>query len=129
MKPIELTATPIEGSPLCFMVNSSEDEQTPHLVDLTRNEGNGYCTCKDFQVRCMSNIRLQKEEYNGKFHRIDYIQFQQVELFNAIGGKKRHYMIAQANPHRTRCKHHIPCLKDVTDPMLYEISQQMHPAI
>lgn len=104
MNPINLKATHVTGQPLCFMVNSSDDDQTPHLVDLSRNEGNGYCTCKDFQVRCSSNIKQQKEKYNGKFRRIDYIMLEQTELI-LDGSKKKHYVIAKPNPNRTLCKH------------------------
>ena len=57
-----------------FWVQSADDHE-PYKVDMTANEGNGECLCRDFQCRCFPQWRK-----SGKI--VDY-----------------------ASLERTRCKH------------------------
>lgn len=116
-----LVAIEMPGQPMCYEVTSSDGSSEPQLVRLDTYEGNGFCTCMDFQTRCIKNINKQKAKYNGKFHRIDYIEIVQVELVGA--NKTKLYPLARRNKKRTRCKHIIPATKLFTDTILNSIAE------
>lgn len=42
---------PIKGEVLRYQVESWEDPEHPHTVDLSLNKGNGACDCRDFITR------------------------------------------------------------------------------
>lgn len=121
LKMQDLKATPIEGQPLCYQTTSSDDEHEPHLQDLKGYEGNGYCTCRDFQCRCIPNIKEQQDKYQGRFFRRDYFLHFQTVIYK--GDRKTHAILAKADPERTRCKHLMVALKDFTDRTLNQIAQ------
>lgn len=49
--------TEIPNEALRYYVESSSQPEFPYLVDLSENEGNGACTCADFQARRWPAIR------------------------------------------------------------------------
>lgn len=40
-----------------FQVESWREPNHPHNVCLTENNGNGFCTCKYFNITCMRNLK------------------------------------------------------------------------
>jgi hypothetical protein len=56
---------PVEGEPFRYWVESS-DGGVPHLVDLFELSGNGECSCRDFEIRCLTNYR------KNEGHTVDY---------------------------------------------------------
>lgn len=42
---------PLQGQALTYEVESWTNPTKPHIVTLTENDGNGYCTCRDFITR------------------------------------------------------------------------------
>jgi len=59
---------PVQGRPLCYLVDSrnrggrtEEGLSIQHLCDLTDFNGNGSCTCGDFQCRVVANMKKPHE--------------------------------------------------------------------
>jgi predicted nucleic acid-binding Zn finger protein len=48
-----------------FLVESSSEDY-PHIIDLTANDGKGYCTCTDWSVVCSTNIKQRKGRQDCK---------------------------------------------------------------
>ncbi len=55
---------PIEGEELRFYAESWSDPKNPHLCDLSFFEGNGRCSCKDFDTRRGVAIRAGKPMFS-----------------------------------------------------------------
>ena len=56
----------VEADPHAFGVYHCEswsDPENPYLVDLFNLEGNGTCTCTDFQTRCWRNWKDNGHKY------------------------------------------------------------------
>jgi hypothetical protein len=71
----------IPGEPFRFRVESWEQPEFPHTVDLLEWGGHGVCSCTDFGTRCTANFRKH---------------FGQWVEYGAPG---------RPNPQRTQCKH------------------------
>jgi hypothetical protein len=121
----KLKAKEIHGHPFTYLVTSSDGSAEPHVFDALANEGNGRCTCMDFSCKCQPNIDKQTERLGGRFIRVDYLRHQQVKAV-LPDGKKKLIVHSFPNPERTRCKHSIPVLKRIIDPLLKEISNQQN---
>lgn len=52
--------TPVHGRPLCYYVDSRKGGEQ-HFVNLTDFDGNGSCTCGDFQCRVVANMKKPHE--------------------------------------------------------------------
>ena len=46
-----MRAEPIRGEALRYTVHSETVGDETHVVDLTENDGNGACSCRDFETR------------------------------------------------------------------------------
>ena len=73
----------IHGEHLRYYVHSETHGDETHVVDLTENQGNGQCSCRDFETRCGPAYHR-----NGK-NMVHYNRDDKGKL----------------NPDRTQCKH------------------------
>lgn len=99
---------------MLFRCISADGPEEPHYVDLTKNEGNGYCTCADFRIKCQPNINRQKADNDGRFLRKDY--------WKIMSDPKGRNLVAFPNKERTMCKHIMQSRKCWTDHTLHDIS-------
>lgn len=51
---------PVAGESLRFYVQSRSDPGIRHMVDLSLNQGNGFCSCQGFSFVCEKNIKAGK---------------------------------------------------------------------
>lgn len=50
----------IKGERMRFEADSDKAGHPPYLVDLSENEGEGKCGCRDFEIRIVKNRREKK---------------------------------------------------------------------
>ncbi len=90
-------------TPMTYKVESWERPGSHHTVDLSELGGNGACTCTDFNVRCLSNLKK-------------------------ADGKWTHYGVpGKPNPKRSMCKHIFCARIKFTDDTLRGIAAQINP--
>jgi hypothetical protein len=57
--------TPITGEPTRFFV-ASDSVAEPHLVDLSEYQGNGACSCEQFQFRLQGTLDTGGRDWSEK---------------------------------------------------------------
>ena len=78
-----MKVSPIKGEKWRYYVFSESEDNAEHIVDLSANNGNGECSCRDFETRRGPNFHR-----NGKLI-VDYSKDER----------------GKVNPEATYCKH------------------------
>ena len=73
--PLPFGVRPVPGEPLRYLVQSRSRREIEHLVDLEECGFNGACSCENFQMRCISELRADRrlDRYRRR-HRCQHIR-------------------------------------------------------
>lgn len=58
----------VEGEPGRYLVESSREDIGAHLVDMTENDGRGWCGCEDFEFRRQPKLVRGDRKTDGCRH-------------------------------------------------------------
>ena len=90
-----MRVTQIPGERFRWYVHSETEGDAEHVVDLTENNGNGQCSCRDFETRCGpafyrngKNIIPYERDEKGKLNKdrtiCKHINAVRNHLFNSL---------------------------------------------